>query len=202
MDRFSRLWVDHADHRVDQCARREILPSARLDLLGVAFEEALIDRAFDIDAEPEPGLAVDEADKTPELGRVLDLVLRFEKSRANNAGGARQLVEDRRIAPRQLLALQVAQDRPAAILGDRRVLALDEARGDQPCPLIIHLEEQEVRDLRDVSLVWHALIPQYMRVIARPSGRARVRSCRNPQRCARVFDEVVCRPYYLRRDEQ
>ena len=95
-------------------ARREILPSTRLDLLRVAFEKALIDRAFDIDAEPEPGLAVDKADKTPQLGRVLDPVLRLEKNCSDNAGAARKLFENRRMAPRQLFRLQIAQYRPAA----------------------------------------------------------------------------------------
>jgi hypothetical protein len=99
------------------------LPCTRLDLLRIAFEQALIDRAFDVDvdvdAEPEPGLAVDQPDETPQLGWVLDLVLRFEKSRADNAGEARELVENPRIAPRQFLAPQVAQYGPAAILGDR-----------------------------------------------------------------------------------
>ena len=66
-------------------ARREVLPGTRLDLLRIAFEQALIDRAFDIDAEPEPGLAVDETDEPPELRRVLDLVLRFQENRADDA---------------------------------------------------------------------------------------------------------------------
>ena len=83
VDRLPRLGVDHSHHRVDQCARREILPGTRLDLLRVALEQALIDRAFDVDAEPEPGLAVDQPDETPQPRRVLDLVLRLEKNRAD-----------------------------------------------------------------------------------------------------------------------
>jgi len=83
--RLSRLGVNDGNHRVDQRARREVLPGTRLDLLRIAFEQALIDRAFDIDAEPEPGLAVDETDEPPELRRVLDLVLRFQENRADDA---------------------------------------------------------------------------------------------------------------------
>jgi hypothetical protein len=83
----------------------------------MAFEQTLIDRAFDIDTEPEPGLAVNESDERPELGRVLDLVLRFEKSRADDAGEARELVENRQIPPCQLLALQIAQYRPRQFSG-------------------------------------------------------------------------------------
>jgi hypothetical protein len=92
MDSFSGLGVDDGHHRINQCARREILPRARFDLLRIAFEQALIDRAFDVDAEPEPSLAVDEPYETPQLGRILDLVLRLQKDCPDNAGGARQLV--------------------------------------------------------------------------------------------------------------
>ena len=88
VNRFPRLGVDHGHHRVDQRARREILPGTGLDLLGIAFEQALIDRAFDVDAEPEPGLAVDQPYEPPQFRRVLDLVLCFEKNRADNAGAA------------------------------------------------------------------------------------------------------------------
>jgi hypothetical protein len=45
--------------------------------------------------EPEPSLAVDQPDQTLQLGRVLDRVSRFEKNRAEDAGMARQLIEDR-----------------------------------------------------------------------------------------------------------
>jgi hypothetical protein len=95
VDGFQRLGVGYGHHRVDQRARREILPGARLHLLRIAFEQPLINRAFDIDAEAEPGFAVDQSDKPPQLRRVLDLVLRFEKGRADDAGKARELVEDR-----------------------------------------------------------------------------------------------------------
>jgi hypothetical protein len=59
VDRLPRFGVNDGHHCIDQRARREILARTRLDLLRVAFEQALIDRAFDIDAEPEPNLAVD-----------------------------------------------------------------------------------------------------------------------------------------------
>ena len=117
MDRLFRFGVGYGHHRVDQRARCEILSRARLDLLRIAFEQTLIDRAFDIDTEPEPGLAVNESDETPERSRVLDLVLRFEKSRADDAGEARELVEDRRIPPCQLLALQIPQYRQRQFSG-------------------------------------------------------------------------------------
>lgn len=43
MERLPRLGIDDGHHRVDQRARREILPGTRLYLLRVAFEQALID---------------------------------------------------------------------------------------------------------------------------------------------------------------
>jgi hypothetical protein len=69
------------------------------------------------------------------------------------------------MAEYQFLALQIAQYRPTAILRDRRILALDQSRGDEPGSLNIHFEEQKVRDLRDVGLIGHALVAQYMRVV-------------------------------------
>ena len=68
-----------------------------------------------------------------------------------------------RIAPGQLLTLQVAQNRPAAILGYRR--AVLDAVGRQPRPLVVHFEEQEIRNLRYIGLIRHALIPQNVSVI-------------------------------------
>ena len=162
--RFLRLGIDHGHHRVDQCARREILPGAGFDLLRVAFQQALIDRAFDIDAEPEPGLAVDQADQPPQFGRVLDLVLRLQKDRADNAGEARQLVEDRRYSA-------ASAPRPAgrAIPPSGNPPGSPRARPMRPeatrRPLIVHLEEQQIRNLRDIGLVGHALIAQHMRVV-------------------------------------
>src|SRR5689334_1030865 len=118
------------------------MPRTRFYLLRVAFEQTLIDRAFDVDPEPEPGFAVDQPDETPQFGRVLDLFTVLEKNCSDDAGEVRELVEDRRIAPRQLFALQVAQYRRAAILGDRRAV-LDAVSG-QPRPLVVHFEEQEI----------------------------------------------------------
>jgi len=113
--------------------------------LRVTFEQAFIDRAFDVDAEPQPSLAIDQSDEAPQFRRVLDLVLRFEKNRADDAGATRQRFKDCRIAPRQFLALQVAQDRPAAIFGDRG--AVLDAVGGQPHALVVHFERYEICEM-------------------------------------------------------
>jgi hypothetical protein len=52
VDRFPRLGIHNFHRRVDQRPRREILPCTWLDLPRVAFEKALVNRAFDVDAKP------------------------------------------------------------------------------------------------------------------------------------------------------
>src|SRR5207248_2723531 len=67
VDGLSRFRIDRAHHRVEQRARREILPGAPLHLLRVPLQQSLVARSFDVDAEPEPSLAIDQADEAPEL---------------------------------------------------------------------------------------------------------------------------------------
>jgi len=165
MDRLARIGIDDRHDGLDQRARGEVLPGAGLHLLRVAFQEALVDRALHIDAEAEPAFAVDQANQPLQSGRVLDFVLRLQEDRADNTRLPRQLVEDGAIAPGQRLALQIAQYRPAATGRDRRRFALQQPRRNQRHPLLVHLEEQQIRDLRDIGLIRHALVAQYMREI-------------------------------------
>ncbi len=165
MHALARIGIDHGHHGVDQRARREVLAGAGLHLLGVTLKQALVDRAFDVDAMLKPALAVDQADQALELGGVLNFVLRLEKDRAHHAGLALQLAEDLRVAPGQFLALEVAQRSPAAVLRDGRAIGGQKPLGDQLGALVIHLEKQEIGDLRDVGLVWHALVAQHMSVV-------------------------------------
>jgi hypothetical protein len=59
MDSLTRLGIDHGHRRVDQRARGKVLPGAGFHLLGVALKQPFVDRAFDVDAEAKPSLAVD-----------------------------------------------------------------------------------------------------------------------------------------------
>ena len=165
MHGLARVGIDHRHHGVDQRARREVLSGAGLHLLGIALKQALVDRAFDVDALFEPAFAVDQADDPLELGRVLDFVLRFEEDGADHAGLARQLVEYLGVALGQFLALQIAKPAPLAILGDRRAVRPQQALRHKLGALVVHLEKQQIGNLRDVGLVGYALVAQHMGVV-------------------------------------
>jgi hypothetical protein len=82
--------LHHLDHRLNQRPRREVLAGAALHLLGVAFEQAFVDRPLHIDAEAEPLLPVDQGNEALQLRRVADLVLRTLENQADQALGLRQ----------------------------------------------------------------------------------------------------------------
>lgn len=44
-------------------------------MLGVLLQQPLLDVGLDVDAQPHPGLAINEGDQPAQLGRVLDLIL-------------------------------------------------------------------------------------------------------------------------------
>ncbi len=58
-DRHAGLGAQHLHHGLDQRARGEVLTRAALDVFGVFLQQALVDLAFDVDIEPDPGLLVD-----------------------------------------------------------------------------------------------------------------------------------------------
>ena len=116
---FLGLGIDHRHHCVDQRTRREILPRADFHLLRIAFEQALVDRALDVDTEPsQVSPSIRPTSRRSFAGSWISFCA-LRKIVPTMPDMARQFVEDRGIAPRQLLALQVAQYRPAAILRDR-----------------------------------------------------------------------------------
>jgi hypothetical protein len=51
------------------------LAGAGFDVLGVLLQQALVDVGLDVDAQADPGFALDESDQAAQLGRVLDFVL-------------------------------------------------------------------------------------------------------------------------------
>ena len=85
MDRLVRLRIDHLHHCFDQWTRCEVLSRAGLHILGVPGEQAFIDVALHIDRQAKPGFAVDQTDETFEFGGALNLVLRFQKDRADDS---------------------------------------------------------------------------------------------------------------------
>ena len=85
--RIDAVGPHHVDDRLDQRARREVLARARLDILGVLGEQALVGVALHVGVEDHPLLAVDQVRHQPlQLRRVLDLVLRLAEDDAERAG--------------------------------------------------------------------------------------------------------------------
>jgi hypothetical protein len=98
----------HVDDGLDEGTRREILPRARLDVLGVLFQEPLVDGGLDVDAQADPGLAVNQIDQPAQLGRVLDAVLRLAEDDGDEARPLAQLGQDGEVVALQVGALSRA----------------------------------------------------------------------------------------------
>jgi hypothetical protein len=159
VDGLRRIGVDDLDHRFDQCTRREILARARLYILRVAREQTFVDRALHVDGQAEPGFAVDQADEPAEPGGILDFVLRLEEDRADDSTLPRELFEQLAVRDRERLAGHVLDVAPAETGGQHRGLA------DLGDALLVHLEEQQIGNLRDIGLIRNALITQHMREV-------------------------------------
>jgi hypothetical protein len=56
--------MHHIHDGFDERTRGEVLARAGLGILGILFEQAFVDLAFDIDIQPDPGFAVDQFDET------------------------------------------------------------------------------------------------------------------------------------------
>ena len=98
-------------NRLDQRARGEVLAGAGLGVLGVLFQQAFVGIALHVGAHRHPGFLVDQVhDQPPQLGRVLELVLR--------------LVEDQ---PEQALLLAQFFKRMAVVIEQLVAVFLDEA---------------------------------------------------------------------------
>ncbi len=154
MDGLFGLRIDDLDHGLDQRARGEVLAGARLDVLGVAGEQAFVDVVLDVDGEAEPGLAVDEADEAAELGGVLDLVLRLEEDGTDDAALTGEGFEQLAVGDAEFLAGEMADVGPAGVVGQQGRFA---HQGDA---LVVHLEGEEIGDLGDIGLIGDALVTQ------------------------------------------
>ncbi len=84
-DDLARLRLHAVDDRLDERARREVLPRAALDVLGVPLQQALVGVALHVGRHREPVLLADQLDdELAELGRVLDLVLGLAEDEAEH----------------------------------------------------------------------------------------------------------------------
>ena len=105
-DRLTRLGAHHLEDRADQRPRREVLPDARLDVLGVPLEQTLVGVALDFGVEDQPALAVDQVgDQPAQLGGILTrVVLIVGSTRGSRHDPPQELAEEsdgeRRVAVR------------------------------------------------------------------------------------------------------
>ena len=84
-DGLAGFGADACHHRADQGAGREVLARAGFRVLGVAFQQPLIDVALHVRAEHDPIGDVHHGDQAEELGRVGDLVLRLGENLTQHA---------------------------------------------------------------------------------------------------------------------
>ncbi|HMO94890.1 MAG TPA: hypothetical protein PKD27_02145 [Tepidiformaceae bacterium] len=151
-DRLAGLGIDDLDHGLDEGAWCEVLARAALHLARVPLQQTLVDRALHVHVHAHPGLAVDEADETLELGRIVDLALGLEEQGADEIGAFGERREGRLIVGVQRLPGLRPQGLPLILRRDKRRLA------EELGPLLVHLEEQEEADLADIVAVADPLV--------------------------------------------
>ena len=76
-DGLTRGRAHDIQHSLDERAGGEVLPGTALRVLGVLFQQALVNFTLDVNIQADPGLAIDQLHQAFQLGGVLDLVLRF-----------------------------------------------------------------------------------------------------------------------------
>ena len=117
----SGFGAHHVDNRLDQGAGREVLSGAGLDVLGVFGQQPLVGVALDVGVHRHPLFLVDEVrHQPPELGRVLDLVLRLAEDDAKRSGRLAEFDENVPVVNVKLVAVETSQRLPVEPLGDDR----------------------------------------------------------------------------------
>ncbi len=161
-----RLRAHDVDDGLDQGTRREVLPRSRLHVLGVALQQRLVGVAFDVSAEGQPVLAVDQVlDEPGEHGRLLYPVLGLAENDAEGVGLAGKGFQGTAIVGLQLVAVPREQAGPVAAVGNGRRLIAGQEREGRLAALVHHLEEDEVGELLQVVAVGETGISQHIAVV-------------------------------------
>jgi hypothetical protein len=147
-------------HGADQLARGEVLARAAFHVFGVLLQQALVDGPLHVHAQAGPGFFVDELDQAAQLGRVLDLILRFAEDQPQQALFLAQRIQRVAVLDLQRVAVHGQQGGPVQPGGDDGGLV--ERRAGL---LVGHLEEQQEGELLDVIAVGYAVIAQHVAVI-------------------------------------
>ena len=117
VDRLAGPGVHHVDDGLDERPRREVLPRAGLDVLGVLLQQPFVDLGLDVDAGAAPVFAVDERHQPPQLGRVLDLVLGLAEDGGDEAAARAQRLQRLAVVAFQLRPVEADQAAPGVGVG-------------------------------------------------------------------------------------
>ena len=160
-DDLFRLRADAVDDGVDEHARREVLPRAPLHILRIALEQTLVGIAFHVGAHRHPCFLVDEVhDQPPQLGRVLEFVLRFVEDQPEQTLLVAQRLKGVAVVIEQLVAVFLDEARPTVLLRHRALLVIRRLSA-----LVGHFEEQQIGELFDVVAVRHTVVAQDVAVV-------------------------------------
>ncbi len=146
----------HALHHCpDQRARREILPRPRLGILGIAFQQALVNVALHIGTQRHPLGFVHHVDQPRQLGRVLDLVLCLCENLPEQPRLDPQLAQRRHVMHLQLRPALHLQAWPGVIGGNADLAAVR-----RPAVLVGHLQEDQVGQLFEIVAIADPIVAQ------------------------------------------
>ena len=96
----------------------------------------------------------------PQLGRVLELVLRFVEDQPEQALLVAQRLKGVAVVIEQLVAVFLDEARPTVLLRHRAFLVVRRLGA-----LVGHLEKQQIRQLFDVVTVRHAVVAENVAVV-------------------------------------
>lgn len=126
----------------------EILAGAGFGVLGVLFEDALVDVALGVGVEHHPLHAIDHFDQAGELGGVGDFVLRLGEDLAEHPLLGAEGTQGFDVVDFQLRTLERHEGGPGVLLRDA-----DIALVGRPAVFVGHLEEDQVGELLQVVAV-------------------------------------------------
>jgi hypothetical protein len=125
------------------------------------LQQALVGIALHVGVHRHPGFLVDEVDQQPpQLGRILELVLRFVEDQPEQAFLIAQRLQGVAVVIEQLVAVFLEQAGPGVLRGHRAGLLVR-----RPGALVGHLQKQQIGELLDVVAIRHAVVAQHVAVV-------------------------------------
>lgn len=162
-DGVARRRPHHLDHRVNQCAGREVLSCTRFHIGGGFLQQTFVGVAVQVSAD-RPGFRTDEVhNQLPQQRGLLNLVLRLTENHAEIGAFLAELVEDPAVFVFQSQAVEFGQPAPGDVQPSGENLFA-------PKPLLTlvgHLEEQQIAELFDVVDVGDAGVTEHVAVSSR-----------------------------------